>query len=91
MFQLSSHLKENARYLRALEQGYKEFQAGLDSGVIITLETIPSLHFLADKLDKYTNYLHKLLPYQLLRYTFDTYHHRIDLDLCYLLMICISY
>ncbi|KAF4516847.1 hypothetical protein B566_EDAN006242 [Ephemera danica] len=63
---LSGHLKENARYLRALEQGYKEFQAGVHSGEVISLETIPSLNCFAEKLDKYNSYLQKLLPYQLL-------------------------
>jgi hypothetical protein len=66
--QFSSRLKENARFLRALEQGYSDFQAGLEHGNCISLETLPSLHKLSDSLAAYTSYLHCLLPYQCLRY-----------------------
>ncbi|KAJ9600198.1 hypothetical protein L9F63_009532, partial [Diploptera punctata] len=62
----SIHLKENARILRALEQGYSEFQAGLENENCVSLETLPSLHRLSDHLAAYTVYLHRLLPYQCL-------------------------
>lgn len=62
----SSRLKENARFLRALEQGYSDFQTGLEHGNCISLETLPSLHKLSDSLAAYTSYLHCLLPYQCL-------------------------
>ncbi|XP_068084840.1 protein phosphatase 1 regulatory subunit 21 [Anabrus simplex] len=60
----SSHLKENARYLRALEQGYSEFQAGVESEGLTTLETLPSLQKMGVQLAAYTNYLCKLRQYQ---------------------------
>lgn len=64
----SSRLKENARFLRALEQGYSDFQAGLDHGNCVSLETLPSLHKLSDSLAAYASYLHCLLPYQCLSF-----------------------
>lgn len=67
--QFSSHLKENARFLRALEQGYSDFQAGLERENCTSLETLPSLHKLSDSLAAYTSYLHCLLPYHCLRYS----------------------
>ncbi|XP_021920003.1 protein phosphatase 1 regulatory subunit 21 [Zootermopsis nevadensis] len=62
----SSHLKENARFLRALEQGYTDFQAGLENENCLSLETLPSLRKLSDQLAAYTVYLHRLLPYHCL-------------------------
>ena len=64
--QFSILLKENARILRALEQGYAEFQGGLENENCVSLETLPSLHRLSDHLAAYTVYLHRLLPYQCL-------------------------
>ena len=64
------HLKENARILRALEQGYCDFQAGLENENCVSLETLPSLHRLSDHLATYSVYLHRLLPYQCLRYVY---------------------
>ncbi|XP_059478249.1 protein phosphatase 1 regulatory subunit 21 [Neocloeon triangulifer] len=59
----SSYLKENARHLRAIDQGYKDFHNGLDSSSIISLQTIPSLSCLAKSVEQYSNYLQKLVPY----------------------------
>ncbi|PSN56891.1 Protein phosphatase 1 regulatory subunit 21 [Blattella germanica] len=60
----SSYLKENAKILRALEQGYSDFQAGLENEGCVSLETLPSLHRLSDHLAAYTVYLRRILPYQ---------------------------
>ncbi|XP_065347282.1 protein phosphatase 1 regulatory subunit 21 [Cloeon dipterum] len=59
----SHYLKENAKHLRAIDQGYKEFQSGLDASSLISLETIPSLGRFSSRLDQYSNYLQKLVPY----------------------------
>ncbi|KAG8232636.1 hypothetical protein J437_LFUL012596, partial [Ladona fulva] len=59
----SAHLKDNARYLRALEQGYREFQNGLENDIIVALETIPSIQKFSSALSSYVTYLQKLLPY----------------------------
>lgn len=67
--QFSSLLRENARFLRALEQGYTDFQAGLENENCLSLETLPSLHKLSDQLAAYTVYLRRLLPYHCLRYS----------------------
>ncbi|XP_071453580.1 protein phosphatase 1 regulatory subunit 21 [Hetaerina americana] len=62
----SVHLKDNARYLRALEQGYREFQEGLENDIIVTLETVPSIQKFSRALTSYVIYLEKLLPYHML-------------------------
>ncbi|XP_046402038.1 protein phosphatase 1 regulatory subunit 21 [Ischnura elegans] len=59
----STLLKDNARYLRALEQGYRDFQEGLESDIIVTLETVPSIQKFSRALSSYVTYLQKLLPY----------------------------
>ncbi|PNF18775.1 Protein phosphatase 1 regulatory subunit 21 [Cryptotermes secundus] len=64
----SSYLKENARFLRALEQGYTDFQAGLETENYVSLEVLPSLHKLSDHLAAYTMYLQRLLPYHCLSF-----------------------
>lgn len=62
----SAHLKDNARYLRALEQGYRDFQEGLENDIIVALETVPSIQKFSRALSSYVIYLQKLLPYHLL-------------------------
>nr|CAD7405460.1 unnamed protein product [Timema cristinae] len=66
----SSHLKENARHLRSLDQAYSEFLQGLEDSGDHSLhsETRPVLQSLVSQLANYSNYLQKLLPYQDLRY-----------------------
>jgi len=59
----SAHLKENAKHLRGIDKGYKDFQDGLKTGSIISLETIPSLCHFSNRLEQYVNYLQKLAPY----------------------------
>ncbi|XP_063222531.1 protein phosphatase 1 regulatory subunit 21 [Bacillus rossius redtenbacheri] len=57
----SAHLKENARYLRALEQGYVEFQRGIEYGEsLVSLECLSSLQCLSSPLAAYTSYFTKL-------------------------------
>nr|CAD7199348.1 unnamed protein product [Timema douglasi] len=65
----SSHLKENARHLRSLDQAYSEFLQGLEDSGDHSLhsETRPVLQSLVSQLANYSNYLQKLLPYQDLR------------------------
>nr|CAD7425646.1 unnamed protein product [Timema monikensis] len=62
----SSHLKENARHLRSLDQAYSEFLQGLEDSGDHSLhsETRPVLQSLVSQLANYSNYLQKLLPYQ---------------------------
>ncbi|CAG2065488.1 unnamed protein product, partial [Timema podura] len=62
----SSHLKENARHLRSLDQAYSEFLQGLEKSEdhSVHSETRPVLQSLVSQLANYSNYLQKLLPYQ---------------------------
>ncbi|XP_049863746.1 protein phosphatase 1 regulatory subunit 21 [Schistocerca gregaria] len=69
---LSSHLRNNAHYLRAIEQGYREFQASLEMEPLVSLETLPCLGKLSTHLSAYTSYLQKLQPYLKLSLEEDT-------------------
>ncbi|KAM8859089.1 protein phosphatase 1 regulatory subunit 21 isoform 1-T1 [Spinachia spinachia] len=61
----SQYLHENAAYVRPLEEGFLQLHQSITEDTVTVLETVVKLKSFADNFSSYTNFLQKILPYQL--------------------------
>ncbi|XP_057703275.1 protein phosphatase 1 regulatory subunit 21 [Corythoichthys intestinalis] len=61
----SQYLHENAVYVRPLEDSFLQLHQSITEDTVTVLETVDKLKNFSDNFSSYTNFLQKLLPYQL--------------------------
>ncbi|KAG7240210.1 hypothetical protein CRUP_030883, partial [Coryphaenoides rupestris] len=61
----SHYLHENAAYVRPLEEGLLQLQQSITEDTVTVLETVGKLKVFADHFSAYSQFLQKILPYQL--------------------------